>query len=197
MKETVRWLALIGLLILTVLTIPTAYEQITESTFTTRQATAQDEDPTAGQDCADFESQAAAQQALRQDPTDPNVLDEDEGPDDGIACETFDYPAGTDRDETPVSAAIGNDDLDLADDDTAANNQNDDNTTTQPQRSSQNAATPSQSNDDRNAQRRSNQRRNDDLMEAGGPLEPPYPTLMNGQCPKEFSVKRPDGCYLR
>lgn len=196
MRETFRWLAFIGLLIVAVSTIPTAYEQITESSLTTRQATAQDEDPRGGLNCEDFESQAAAQQALREDPTDPNVLDEDEGPDDGIACETFDYPV-TDRDENPVAAAVGNDDLNLA------NDQNDD-TIAQPQRSNQNEATPRRSDGDTNAneQRRSNQntprrnnQRRDDLMEAGGPLKPPYPTLMNGECPQDFPVKRGNGCY--
>lgn len=70
-------------------------------------AYAQDEDPTVGRDCGDFRSQAEAQAALREDPSDPDVLDEDEGPDDGVACETTDYdnPA---RDETPVAAAIEN-----------------------------------------------------------------------------------------
>lgn len=78
-----------------------AYEQTTEPAY------AQDEDPTIGLDCDDYNSQAEAQAALRQDPSDPDVLDEDEGPDDGIACETTDYddPA---RDETPVAAAIEN-----------------------------------------------------------------------------------------
>jgi hypothetical protein len=70
-------------------------------------ALAQDEDPRVGLDCDDYDSQAEAQAALREDPSDPNVLDEDEGPDDGIACETtaYDDPA---RDETPVAAAVGN-----------------------------------------------------------------------------------------
>jgi hypothetical protein len=69
-------------------------------------AQAQDEDPTIGLDCDDYRSQSEAQAALRDDPSDPDVLDEDEGPDDGIACETTEYddPA---RDETPVAAAIG------------------------------------------------------------------------------------------
>lgn len=183
MRETFRWLAFIGLLIVAVWTIPTAYEQITELSLTTRQATAQDEDPRGGLNCDSFESQAAAQQALREDPTDPNVLDEDRGPDDGIACETFDYPAGSERDENPVTAAMDDDD-----------NQDDD-TTTQPSRANQNANNQRRSDDDnRNTPRRNNQRR-DDLFEAGGPTEPPYPTLMNGSCPKEFPVKRNDGCY--
>jgi hypothetical protein len=70
-------------------------------------ALAQDEDPRVGLDCDDYDSQAEAQAALREDPSDPNVLDEDEGPDDVIACETtaYDDPA---RDETPVAAAVGN-----------------------------------------------------------------------------------------
>ena len=79
------------------------YEQVVN---TTTPAYAQDEDPTIGRDCDDFRSQAEAQAALRADPSDPDVLDEDEGPDDGIACETTEYddPA---RDETPVAAAVG------------------------------------------------------------------------------------------
>ena len=55
------------------------YEQTTSS------ALAQDEDPRTGLDCDDYDSQADAQAALRQDPSDPNVLNDDEGPDDGIA----------------------------------------------------------------------------------------------------------------
>ncbi|QIN82152.1 hypothetical protein GBA63_05450 [Rubrobacter tropicus] len=69
-------------------------------------AYAQDEDPTIGRDCGDFRSQAEAQAALRQNPSDPDVLDEDEGPDDGVACESTDYDNRA-RDETPVAAAIG------------------------------------------------------------------------------------------
>lgn len=69
-------------------------------------ALAQDEDPRTGLDCDDYNSQAEAQAALRADPSDPNVLDEDEGPDDGIACETTAYDDPT-RDEAPVAAAIG------------------------------------------------------------------------------------------
>lgn len=70
-------------------------------------ALAQDDDPRAGSDCDDYRSQAEAQAALRDDPSDPNVLDEDEGRDDGIACETTSYDDPT-RDETPVAAAIQN-----------------------------------------------------------------------------------------
>lgn len=35
------------------------------------------------------------------------------------------------------------------------------------------------------------------LIEAGGPTEPPYPTMMDGSCPGEFPVQKPDGCYPR
>ena len=68
---------------------------------TLRPAFAQDEDPRVGLDCSDFGSQAEAQAELRSDPSDPNVLDEDDGSDDGIACEAYSYddPA---RDEIAV-----------------------------------------------------------------------------------------------
>ena len=57
------------------------------------------------QNCADFESQAAAQAHLRQDPSDPDQLDRDN---DGIACEDHpDYPEGSARDETPVGQDTG------------------------------------------------------------------------------------------
>jgi Excalibur calcium-binding domain len=51
--------------------------------------------------CDDFNSQAEAQAELRRDPSDPNGLDEDDGADDGIACEVTDYPDPA-RDEVPV-----------------------------------------------------------------------------------------------
>ena len=52
--------------------------------------------------CEDFASQADAQAELRADPSDPNNLDAE---DDGVACETYPYPEGTPRDETPVEPA--------------------------------------------------------------------------------------------
>jgi hypothetical protein len=62
------------------------------------------DEPALAQDilnCEDFDSQADAQAELRGNPSDPNGLDEDDGADDGIACETYPYdnPA---RDEIPV-----------------------------------------------------------------------------------------------
>ncbi|MET9442215.1 excalibur calcium-binding protein [Streptomyces sp. NPDC006610] len=38
-------------------------------------------------DCADFTYREEAQAVLDSDPSDPNRLDEDDGPDDGVACE--------------------------------------------------------------------------------------------------------------
>ena len=59
------------------------------------------------QNCDDFESQAAAQAHLRQDPSDPDQLDRDN---DGLACEDHpDYPEGSARDEIPVGQDTGGD----------------------------------------------------------------------------------------
>src|SRR5215210_5243967 len=55
--------------------------------------------------CEDFDSQAEAQQHLREDPSDPDELDEEEGEDDGIACENFSYD-NPEKDLNPVTAAI-------------------------------------------------------------------------------------------
>jgi hypothetical protein len=72
---------------------------------TLRPAFAQDEDPRVGLDCSDFGSQAEAQAELRSDPSDPNVLDEDDRPDDSIACEAYPYDDPT-RDEIAVPEEI-------------------------------------------------------------------------------------------
>lgn len=63
-------------------------------------ATAQDD-----QNCADFASQAAAQEHYRGDTTDPDGLDRD---DDGIACENHTgYPEGSATDMQPIGADGG------------------------------------------------------------------------------------------
>src|ERR671910_3755629 len=59
---------------------------------------AQERDPRPGIDCVDFDSQAEAQQFLRENPDDVDVFDRER---DGIGCETFDYD-NPERDETPV-----------------------------------------------------------------------------------------------
>lgn len=53
------------------------------------------------QNCEDFDSQAAAQQHLRDDPTDPDALDPDN---DGVACSVTSY-TNTARDTNPVGQA--------------------------------------------------------------------------------------------
>jgi hypothetical protein len=91
-------LAIVALVILaTGFTLRIAYE------YTNAPIQAQERDPTVGIDCADFESQAEAQEELRSNPDDPNVLDNDR---DGIACETFDYD-NPETDETPVNVPNG------------------------------------------------------------------------------------------
>ena len=137
--------------------------------FAGRVAYAQDEDPTLGEDCSDFRSQAEAQAELRRDPSDPNVLDEDEGPDDGVACETYPYddPA---RDETPVLATAV-DNGGTADDGAATGRR-----------------------DDRSA--RGNPRRERaGLLESGGPRHGPVPIVPGEPCPEEYPVARADGCH--
>ncbi|MFD3334639.1 excalibur calcium-binding protein [Streptomyces sp. NPDC058700] len=46
-------------------------------------------------DCRDFRFQEDAQAEFDRDPSDPNRLDEDQGPDDGIACEVLPRRSGT------------------------------------------------------------------------------------------------------
>lgn len=45
-------------------------------------------------DCRDFSFQEDAQAEFNRDPSDPNRLDEDQGPDDGIACEALPRRSG-------------------------------------------------------------------------------------------------------
>jgi len=145
-----------------------AYEQATTPAY------AQDEDPTVGQDCSDFRSQAEAQAELRRDPSDPNVLDEDDGPDDGIACETYPYddPA---RDETPV--------LDAPEDDNAA-------------RGNGSATGGRDDREDRTA-RREDRRNRGNLLESGGTFAAPVERSPAGGCPPRHPVERRGYCYVR
>lgn len=139
-------------------------------------ALAQDDDPRVGLDCDDYDSQAEAQAALRQDPSDPNVLDEDVGQDDGVACETTDYDDLA-RDETPVAAAIengGSASPDPSDDDGGASQEQ-------------------YENDDGSTQRIP--RRDRDMLDSGGPTYGPIPTLPDGTCIPEYPIKRDGFCY--
>jgi hypothetical protein len=177
-------------------------------------ALAQDEDPRVGLDCDDYDSQAEAQAALREDPSDPNVLDEDPGPDDGIACETtqYDDPA---RDETPVAAAVGN----------GASSPPSTTITTPPPTTSPPATTittppPTDNPPPRtpppttspapktpppttdasppsSATASPNPEPPRDLFNAGGPTHGPVPLMPDGDCPVEFPVEQNGRCYPR
>ncbi|MFI6423143.1 excalibur calcium-binding protein [Streptomyces sp. NPDC050842] len=58
-------------------------------------------------DCRDFRFQEDAQAEFNRDTSDPNRLDEDQGPDDGIACEVLPRrSAGTVPPVSPSSTAV-------------------------------------------------------------------------------------------
>jgi hypothetical protein len=143
-----------------------AYEHATAPAY------ARDEDPTVGSGCGDFRSQAEAQAELRRDPSDPDILDEDDGPDDGVACETYPYgdPA---RGETPV--------LVTAEDGGARDNGS--------------ASGSREDRDDRSARRYPRRDRNDDLLKTDGSRHNPVPIMPGEPCPEEYPVVRADGCY--
>lgn len=147
-------------------------------------ALAQDEDPRTGLDCDDYNSQAEAQAALRADPSDPNVLDEDEGPDDGIACETTAYDDPT-RDETPVAAAIG----DGASSPPSTTTIIPPPTTTVTPPPTTSASPPSSASASPTPQPPR------DLFNSGGSTNGPVPRMPDGGCPDEFPVEHNGLCY--
>ncbi len=138
-------------------------------------ALAEHRSPPVGSDCADYDSQADAQAELRNAPSDPNVLDEDH---DGIACEEFDYPAGSPRDEEPVPVTdTGNGDDQY--DDTAQEDQQYDDTSSETQY--EDNASDSQYEDGT-------------LMDAGGSVTGPVPPMPDGSCPAEFPTEQEGVC---
>jgi hypothetical protein len=163
-------------------------------------AFAQDEDPRIGLDCSDYNSQAEAQAALRQDPSDPNVLDEDKGPDDGIACETTDYDDPT-RDETPVAAAIGNgisSPTPTSSSSPTATGSPTPSTTSSQTPSTTSSPTPTSSaSPSSSASASPKPRPNRDLFNSGGPTIGPVPLMPDGGCPKEFPVEHDGLCFQR
>ena len=92
-----RMLVLAALVFASGLTLRVAWESLADPSTP---AFAQDT-----QNCDSYPSQAAAQAALKRDPTDPNGLDGLPGSDfegvQGVACEVTEY-ANPARDETPV-----------------------------------------------------------------------------------------------
>ena len=155
------------------------YERVVN---TTAPAYAQDEDPTVGRDCDDFRSQAEAQAALREDPTDPDVLDEDEGPDDGIACETTNYDDQT-TDLTPVAAAVGGGSASPAP------------TTTSSPAPTTSSPAPSDTGAYQDQYDDGSDDRPSDLMKSGGPTHGPILTMPDGSCLPEYPIKRNGYCY--
>lgn len=135
-------------------------------------AGAQD-DPRAGLDCKDFESQVDAQAELQRDPSDPNVLDEDN---DGEACETFDYGTGGQPDGNSENSGSR-----------GSNGGSGDSTTPSPSPEPFPSPSPSPSP--------SPPPSSDTLMEAGGPTSGPVPLMASGECPKEFPVQQGGACY--
>lgn len=140
--------------------------------------------------CEDFNSQAEAQRHLREDPSDPDELDEEEGEDDGIACETFSYD-NPEEDLSPVTSAIGEPETTSgAQPKTTPPPPPPPSTTpsptppppTPPRPPSPSPSPPLESNPGT-------------LMNAGGPTAGPAPRMPDGSCPKEFPQERSGACY--
>lgn len=136
--------------------------------------------------CDDLDSQAEAQAELRDDPSDPNKLDEDEGPDDGIACETTRYD-NPERDENPV---LPRDDA-PGETKIEPDNKTDTKTDTKADAKKTEPTTPKITTPP--AQERNPER--DTLLEAGGPSAGPMPLMPGGNCPAEYPVRRGNVCY--
>ena len=132
--------------------------------------------------CEDFDSQAEAQQHLREDPSDPDELDEEEGEDDGIACETFSYD-NLEEDLNPVIAAI--------DDPETTSGPQPRTTPSPPPPSTTPRPTPPRTP----APPPPPESNPGTLMNAGGPTTGPAPRMPDGSCPKEFPQERSGVCY--
>jgi hypothetical protein len=158
----------------------TTYERVLN---TDTPAYAQDEDPTIGRDCDNFRSQAEAQAALREDPSDPDVLDEDEGPDDGIACGTtaYDDPA---TDLTPVAAAVGD-----------GGSASPAPTTTSSPAPTTSSPAPSDTGASQDQYDDGNVERPGDMLNSGASGPGPVLTLPDGSCIPAYPDKRNGYCY--
>ena len=154
-------------------------------------AYAQDEDPTIGRDCDDFRSQAEAQAALREDPTDPDVLDEDQGPDDGIACgtTTYDDPA---TDLTPVAAAVGDGGSASP---TPTTSSPAPTTTSSPAPTTTSSPAPSDTGASQDQYDDGSGDRPGDMLNSGASGPGPVLTLPDGSCIPAYPDKRNGYCY--
>jgi hypothetical protein len=150
---------------------------------TLKPAFAQDEDPEVGLDCEDYDSQADAQAELRRNPSDPYVLDEDdEGADDGIACETYPYdnPA---RDETPVTTT------------TAPSSPEPTQASPEPTQAS--PAPTTQASPQTSSPQPNPERRESPTPRTGGLPGGALPAKPDGSCPANFPVKHNNICLPR
>jgi hypothetical protein len=150
-------------------------------------------------DCADYNSQEEAQQDLRNNPRDPFGLDGPPGEafdgEEGVACEAYEYPAGSPRDETPVSLESG------AGGETTGGTTNPPPSPPPPSPSPpspspapQPTPTPQPPVPQPTPEPLPPENEGK-LMRAGGPEDGPVPTMRDGSCPKEFLVKRDRVCY--
>lgn len=141
--------------------------------------------------CEDFASQAEAQQHLREDPSDPDELDEEEGEDDGIACETFSYD-NPEEDLNPVTAAIDEpESTSGAQPKTTPPSPPPPSTTPRPTP----PPPPSPPRPPAPSPSPPPGPNPGTLMEAGGPTTGPAPRMPDGSCPKEFPQERSGACY--
>ena len=134
--------------------------------------------------CGDFASQAEAQASLREDPSDPNNLDDDG---DGIACLNAPY-SNPERDVIPAPR----------DGDTPGNTTG--TTTSEPATSRPTPPPPEQpgptpSPPPQPAPSPQPAPGSGTLMTAGGPSAGPAPLMPDGTCPVEYPVKRGGACY--
>jgi outer membrane biosynthesis protein TonB len=169
-------LAFATLVLVTAFALRIVYEH------TTTPVQAQEErDPTVGIDCVDFDSQAEAQEYLRDNADVVDVLDRER---DSVACEAFDYddPA---RDEVPVDLSGTGD-------------------TTSPTPPPPTPAPPSPPPPPTPPTPQPTppppppptpQPNPGPLLEAGGPSTGPVPMMPDGSCPPEYPVKRTGACY--
>ena len=153
---------------------------------------AQERDPTIGIDCVDFDYQAEAQEYLRDNPDDVDVLDRAR---DGIACETFEYDDNAERDETQV---------DVPESSTTTPSPSPSSSPfpnpspapkapspPAPKTSSPAPKTPSPASKTPMAAPEDS----GTLMNAGGPKTGPVPMMPNGSCPREFPTVRDGACH--
>ena len=142
--------------------------------------------------CEDFGSQAEAQQRLREDPADPDELDEEEGEDDGIACETFSYD-NPEEDLNPVTAAI--DEPEVTSGAQPKTTPSPPPPSTTPRPTPPPPPTPATPRPPTPAPSPPPGPNLGTLMNAGAPAAGPVPRMPDGGCPKEFPQERSGACY--